>query len=335
MGFRVRRSFKVAPGVRLSVSPKSVGISAGVKGARVSVNSRRGVTTTVGIAGSGISHSKTTGTRRPAATQPGGGKPPTSSAVTGQPKPGVFAPAWEKALYKAATGAGDAATLRRFAAEVPTAAGVLTLAEVIYYSTKNGDMERSRALLEWLHNSGYEPENDAVAQRYFSRELITLSIASGITATMSLDRAALALLLAEIEQSSGELMRAIEVVESLEPTTLAAVSLAELYADQARWTAVVDLTNGITNEDEASTYLLLQRGAALRELKYFEASVEALKEALRVRSRRSELRHLALIERGKTYLASGKKAMARKDFERVLADDSRFEGLAELVAAAN
>lgn len=39
MGFRFRKSVKIAPGVRLNIGKKSVGISAGVKGARVSVNS--------------------------------------------------------------------------------------------------------------------------------------------------------------------------------------------------------------------------------------------------------------------------------------------------------
>ena len=48
MGFRFRKSVKIAPGVRLNIGKKSVGISAGVKGARVSVNSSGRKTTTVG-----------------------------------------------------------------------------------------------------------------------------------------------------------------------------------------------------------------------------------------------------------------------------------------------
>lgn len=56
MGFRVRKSFKIAPGVRVNVGKKSAGISVGTKGARVSVNSRTGARATVGIPGSGISY---------------------------------------------------------------------------------------------------------------------------------------------------------------------------------------------------------------------------------------------------------------------------------------
>lgn len=58
MGFRFRKSFKIAPGVRVNVGKKSVGISAGVKGARVSVNSSGRKTTTVGLPGTGLSYSK-------------------------------------------------------------------------------------------------------------------------------------------------------------------------------------------------------------------------------------------------------------------------------------
>lgn len=56
MGFRVRKSFKIAPGVRVNVGKKSAGVSFGTRGARVSVNSRTGARATVGIPGSGISY---------------------------------------------------------------------------------------------------------------------------------------------------------------------------------------------------------------------------------------------------------------------------------------
>lgn len=57
MGFRMRKSFKIAPGVRLNVGTKSAGISVGGKGLRYSVNSRTGSRATVGIPGTGISYS--------------------------------------------------------------------------------------------------------------------------------------------------------------------------------------------------------------------------------------------------------------------------------------
>lgn len=61
MGMRYRKSIGLGKGVRLNVGKGSLGISAGVKGAHVSVNSKRGVTTSVGAPGTGISYSKTRG----------------------------------------------------------------------------------------------------------------------------------------------------------------------------------------------------------------------------------------------------------------------------------
>ena len=61
MGMRYRKSIGLGKGVRLNVSKGSLGISAGVKGAHVSVNSKRGVTTSVGAPGTGVSYSKTRG----------------------------------------------------------------------------------------------------------------------------------------------------------------------------------------------------------------------------------------------------------------------------------
>jgi Tfp pilus assembly protein PilF len=53
---------------------------------------------------------------------------------------------------------------------------------------------------------------------------------------------------------------------------------------------------------------------------------------LRSRSRAAPIRHLAFLERSANYLAQGKKAMARKDLERILAEDSSYEGVRERLA---
>ena len=78
MGLRFRKSFKIAPGVRVNVGKKSVGISAGVKGARVSVNSKGRKTTTVGLPGTGLSYSKSEkigGSKTKAASTPSSDEP--------------------------------------------------------------------------------------------------------------------------------------------------------------------------------------------------------------------------------------------------------------------
>lgn len=329
MGFRARRSFKVAPGVRLNVSAKSIGVSAGVKGARVSVNSSGRVTRTVGIPGTGISHVTTTRT--------GGGSRPAAAAAPAPAKaakPGMLAPKWEKELYKQLTASpADPAALESVRQLNPAVTATVAMVEVMRVAAPAGDVARVRQLLNWLHDTGYDRGSDTFLGKYSPDDTITVPIAQGITATLPWDREAQALYLAELEQDAGDLDRAVAVVESLAPSTVAAVSLADLYTAQQRWQDVVELTESLTNEDEAAMFLLIQRGGAFRELGHPDAAREALKEALRPRSRPAELRQLALIERGKTYLAEGKKGMARKDFEKVLGETSAFPGLRDLLDA--
>ena len=191
----------------------------------------------------------------------------------------------------------------------------------------------ARQKLEWLWQEGYDPSVDPFVRKYLPHLTVPLSLTAEISCEVAPDRDALGLTLAELRQASGELHLAIEFVESLTPSTLAAVSLAELYLLEGRWANVADLTNEIENEDELSTYLLIQRGVAFREQRFFEASREALKKALSIRSRPAALRHLALIERGQCYLAEGKRSMANKDFQKVLAENAAYPGPAAYQAS--
>jgi Tfp pilus assembly protein PilF len=65
---------------------------------------------------------------------------------------------------------------------------------------------------------------------------------------------------------------------------------------------------------------------------FHDAAHEAFRQGLRSRSRDAAIRHLALSERAANYVAQGKNGMARKDLERILAEDSTFEGVRERLA---
>ena len=64
MGFNFRKSINLGGGLKLNLGNKSVGISAGVKGARVSVNSKGRKSATLSIPGTGISYTKTSTKKR-------------------------------------------------------------------------------------------------------------------------------------------------------------------------------------------------------------------------------------------------------------------------------
>jgi hypothetical protein len=56
MGFRFRRSLKIAPGIRLNFSKRGTSLSLGGRGFTTNI-SKRGTKTTVGLPGTGISYS--------------------------------------------------------------------------------------------------------------------------------------------------------------------------------------------------------------------------------------------------------------------------------------
>jgi tetratricopeptide (TPR) repeat protein len=321
MGFRMRKSMRVAPGVRLSVSKSGVGASVGGKGGRYSVHSSGRRTTTVGsgiVPGVYYQSSKSGGSRSRAATQQAA--PPPSPH-----KPGMFAPKGEKELYKAVK-AQDVKAIKSVGVyykdfQLPSysLAGLMMLTD---------DPKEAEQLLSEVFATGKDPAEDKFVSTYLFTRL-ELSLAQGVTAELPVNRDAVGLALAELKQDRGDLHDAIDVIEQLEPTTYSAVSLAELYAQTERWDDVIELTEGMKNEEDASALLCVFRGQAFRKQGFHDAAHEALKEALRSRSRAAPIRHMALAERAQNYLAQGKKGMARKDLERILAEDSSYDGVRE------
>lgn len=61
MGVRYRKSIKIAPGVKVNLGKKSASISVGGKGYRKTFSTTGRTTTSVGIPGSGLSYTTTSG----------------------------------------------------------------------------------------------------------------------------------------------------------------------------------------------------------------------------------------------------------------------------------
>lgn len=242
----------------------------------------------------------------------------------------MFAPKGEKALY-AATVANDVAALECLWAEHPEHAIIAaSLAAILHLNA--GNNSRAKELLAWVLGTGQEPTNDPVYRKFVTASF-TVPIAAGVSAQLTPTRDGLALLLAELYQEAGDLAAAINVVESLDQSSLRSVSLAELYSTTDRHEDVINLTNGVANADDATALLCAFRGKAFRALGRNEAARESLREALKSRKRDAAIRHLALTERALTYLQEGKKAMARKDAERLMAEDATHPDLEGLLAA--
>ena len=246
------------------------------------------------------------------------------------PKPALFAPKSEKVLHRAIE-ANDPVAIAAAGDEFPSER-VLAHALAGFMLADSNPAEARRLLFD-AFTSGEELLAGAFAQKYAGSTEVGVVIAHGVMARMPLDRDAVGLMLAELQQASGDLAAAIDTVEHVQPGHVAALSLAELYGLTGRPKDVVDLTEGITNTDDTTALLCAFRGSALHELGYHDAAIASFKEALRSKSRAAEIRHLALSERARTYEAMGKRSMARKDLERIMAEDSIYEGLGDRIIA--
>lgn len=331
MGFRARKSFKVIPGVRMTVSKSGVSTSVGGKGYRVTRTASGRTTRTVALPGTGVSHTTTTSSSSArggsSAARPPGGPPATPPPA----KPRFTAPRWEKDLF-AAVSKGKHEDLARIGRSAPEAAPVTSALEG-FLAFQAEHRERATELLDWTWRYGGLIEEHPFVQRYLASSAVALQVAQGVTATLPLCRDAVGLALAELYQEADRLDTAIGVVEELDPSLVAAVSLGELYLAAGRYDDVIGLTDGITNHGDETALLLTFRGAALREQGHFSASREALKQALRSTKTDASIRHLALLERAATYRAEGKLAMARRDLEKILAEDAAFPGVQEALNA--
>ena len=283
MPFRIRKSIKIAPGVRMSVSKSGIGTSVGDKGARYSVHSSGRRTVSAGIPGTGIGYMKSTSGR-------GSSSKPTLQQTAPKPaKPGFFAPKGEKKLYKAVD-SGDREAIetvgRSFEDYRPVAYGLAGLMLV-----REEKPEEARQMLSAVMEVGTSLSEHPFTQKYLGGSGGQLAIAPGVVAEIPFGDDLVGLTLAELYQQAGDLDAAIDVIEQLEPTTHAAVSLAELYIEAEKYQEVIDLTNNIKNEDDSTALLCVYRGVALREQSYHEASRAAFKEALKSKSRNQEIRH--------------------------------------------
>jgi tetratricopeptide (TPR) repeat protein len=318
MGFRYSKSIKIVPGVRLNLSKSGLSTSIGRRGATVNIGHGR-VKSTIAIPRTGLSYSTSTSSRSVRAKNAAAVRQQTTRAA--QPK----IPREDKRVLDA-IGAVDIAVLDEIARKGGSehAWPAAMLAGLI---ATDGQAAWGRQMLEWVWASGQDPGESRLVKTYLSGTRLPVQITPEIEVDEALGRNLIGLMIAEWKQADGDLQGAVDVVEQLEPTPAAALSLAELYFELARYEGVVELTNDLANGDDVTALLVVYRGTALRELGHYESARLAFKEALRARSRSREVRFRALVGRALTFHAEGKLSMARKDLDRIRAEDASYPGL--------
>jgi len=324
VGFQARKSFKVMPGVRMTVSKSGISTSVGVAGARLTRGPSGRVTRTVGLPGTGIRHTETL-----SRTAPTSGRSDTAEAPPATAKPGLTSPRWEKELYAAITG-GNLADLPRIAQAHPEAQLVAATVDGLM-AMQAGESQRALGILRWVWSLGGAVETHPFVVKYLSLGQITMGIATGVSATLPLCRDAVGLALAELEQKTGQLQAAVQVIEQLDPSVIAAVSLCELYLQLGWLDNVIQVSNGLRNVDDPTALLITFRALAFQAQGHETAAQECFKEALKSNARDAGIRHLALIERAKGHIRQGNPVRAKKDLERVLAENAANEEVRDLL----
>jgi tetratricopeptide (TPR) repeat protein len=373
MGIRFRRSMKILPGVRLTVGKSSVGISAGVRGARVSLNSSGRVTTSAGIPGSGLywteskslrkKKSKSKSLRTVSSTRveetivddevyvedvytPPARALDAPVSIPQQPaKSHIFSSKEERALsalfqdiYGDQPGNLPALVFektRALAAEHPELALAMQAIQVLHGSTNEELQKESFVLADSLW-----PQRDALfshelVQKYFPGITPGVMITPGIFANERYNMKALGLIYAEILQVQGNYAKALEVVEEIDSDQMTAISVADLELALLKFDDAIATTEDIENEDDATAMLLVLRGIAFREKGFFDASLECLKQAVAKKSRSEGILNRGLWERSFTYERMGKKALAKKDLEKIMSREPSYDGLNERLALLN
>ena len=367
MGFRFRRSMKILPGIRLTVGKKSIGISAGVPGARVSLNSSGRVTTSAGIPGSGLYWTESKSIKKKLATS---GSSRTEETIVDDEvyvedvyipaaqaldaplslrrepaKSHIFSSKEEKALSALFYDIyGDQAAnppakvfekSRAVAQEHPELALAMQAVQVLHGSTNEELKNESFVLADQLWPQREALFTNPLVQKYFASITPGVMITPGIFANERYNLKALGLIYAEILQVQGNYAKALEVVEEIDSDQMTAISVADLEIALLKFDDAIATTEDIENEDDATAMLLVLRGIAFREKGFFDASLECLKQSVAKRSRSEGILNRGLWERSFTYERMGKKALAKKDLEKIMAREPSYSGLNERLSLLN
>ncbi|MBA2568914.1 MAG: DUF4236 domain-containing protein [Actinobacteria bacterium] len=331
--FRFRKSIKLGPGVRMSVSKTGVGLSGGTRGARYSAHSSGRRTTSFGVPGTGVGY---------VSSRRGGRKQSTRQAAPPQlspPKPGMFAPKHEKEFHKALQtyAKGDveqARQLFRRASEQDEEGRALAddlLAGILSVQVEKPD--EAIPHLEEVVSSDVELP-DELMTKYGIRGSVSVGVTKRVQVEVEWGSLAAALALVECYQEQGRLEEAIGVLQQLadeqeDPALI--LSLCDLYAETGAWDEIVEVAAGIRNEDDVTLEIRLLQGRALQEQGLDDGALDVYKDALRSKKRDPELLNEARYRRGKLLLDRGKTAQAMKDLQGVYADDPQYADVAELV----
>jgi len=352
---RLRRSVKIAPGIRLNVTKTGIGLSAGVRGARYSVHSSGRKTRTVGIPGTGVSYMAVSGrghagtTRGALTRQVAQAAAPVvvsgAQAAPFLPKAGFFASAAEKRYREGLVAYltdNKAAAIAAFESALVADPGAMSahLLAAIAIDTDVDMASVIRHLEAVVTNHATFPDKCMAKFLPAGRSQLQLEvkITELISAGVPFDATGAALLLAEAYQQSGRLDEAIGLIQQLHEANSVdpaiQLSLADLLFADGDYDAVVEVTAHAKNDDNLTVALIHMRAAALSALGHQTAAFDSFKDALAKTANRDEgLLATVRYDRALAFEQAGQKAKAKSEFERLYANEPGYRDVRERLAA--
>ncbi len=344
MGFRFWRRMKIAPGVTLNLSKSGGSLSFGGRGAHYTIGSR-GTRKTAGIPGTGLFYT-TTGSLGGSSGKSGGKKSSTSPASPHVPakdrlSPGflkrLFMPAEEESLVdgcREIISGNDEAALSYLSRSVHLADGAFM------YGVTCLKLNRPDQALQPLLGA-YQKRSrlNKHLGKYGIAPVASVPVTDEVTAHAGPGTAGVLLCLVEIYQEKQKWQEArncLELLRRLSPhDVVVKLSSAELLLDESphdRKTCekVVRLSEGLKNESPVHAALFLYKARALRNLGLPQAARDTLTGAMRRKKNRSaELLRALRYERMLAYEDLGHKGRARKELEKLYAQDPDYEDVAD------
>ena len=364
MGYlRFGRRIKIGPGLHLNLSRSGVSLSMGPRGAKFTIGPR-GHRVSLGIPGTGLSYIITGGgkKKRPPAERaskaapraaPRSAPPPPPAPVDDMPvepqaqgeglpqvpEPGFFASAAEKRFAQGVRalveGDPDRAA-ERFLQSVEADAQDKRFADDFMAGVAlllAGKPDEAVPFLEYVVSSDAELP-DELMNRYIGELRAPVEISPHVVVEAPMSSLGAALLLAEAYQLTGDLHGAAGTMETLvehaPDVPLFQLALAELYYLLGHDEGVLDVTNGLTPDDEIGFAAQTYRALALLAQGRADAALEVTRGLLGGRRKlQGELVQDALYARAMSYDAKGQTERARQDFEKLYALNSAYPGLRE------
>ncbi len=336
MSFRFWRRVKIAPGVTLNLSKSGGSVSVGPRGAKVTVGPR-GSRATVGIPGTGLFYTKSLSKKSSAKT--------SAPSISAKDRLSLgffqklFTPDDEKSLVEGCREllfGSEEKALKHLEKSTHMADGAYLAGFVALKKNRLDDAVRylSSAVKNHHHLGHY-------FSKYRISATMSLPITRDISADIQPDIRGVLLGLVEVYQLQENWPMAMECLEQLmeiEPDDVVIrLSLAEILMttrqdDREACHRVVKLTAKMENESPVHGALMLYKAMALQQLGMTTAARDTLTQALRRKKDRPANLLLSLMyQRAKVYEELGEKAKARKEFEKIYAQNPEFEDVREIM----